>query len=237
MSNTSICTTQRRRNEILEEYFESLKKSGYSWSDIEKYCTPGIVGYERRVKREGEGGTPIHRIGATIRKGTDLKKLTIKTDWYTKKTENNGMKYKISKWGNKKISNDKIGCSRDPPSAPLFVPRTPGGALATRLKKIETSLNQVGIKKIKIIEEGGTTLESLLIKKSPMKEKLCERSNCQICNFEGSKGKCALRGVTYTDTCLECERMGYNAKYYGETSASTHWRALQHISDADRELT
>ena len=31
--------------------------------------------------------------------------------------------------------------------------------------------------------------------------------------------------------------MGYNAKYYGEMSSSTHERGLQDISDADRKLT
>ena len=41
MSNTSRDVTQSRRNLILEEYLESLKRSGYNWVEIEKYCTPG----------------------------------------------------------------------------------------------------------------------------------------------------------------------------------------------------
>ena len=68
----------------------------------------------------------MHRLGAIIRKKTDMRKLTIKQDWYKKQPESED-KYIITKWGNKKINTSKSGCSTDPPSAPLFVPRTPGG--------------------------------------------------------------------------------------------------------------
>ena len=54
MSNTCAGETQVSRNKILEEYFSQLRMSGYSMEEIEKYATPGLVGYVRRVKRESE---------------------------------------------------------------------------------------------------------------------------------------------------------------------------------------
>ena len=50
-----------------------------------------------------------------------------------------------------------LGCSRDPPSAPIFMPRTVRGLLARDLRLIESNLNRIGHKRVKIVEEGGRT--------------------------------------------------------------------------------
>ena len=100
------------------------------------------------------------------------------------------------------------------------------------MRKVETHLNRISKKRVKLVEEGGTTLESILVKSNPLGEAKCTRETCQICRFEKSRGGCQKRSVLYTDTCLVCEEMGVVAKYYGETSASCSERSEQHISDA-----
>ena len=70
LSNTCQRTTQKRRNQIVEEYIDDLRRSGYEEETIRKNITAPIVGYVRRVKREKSGGLPVHRSGDQIRRGT-----------------------------------------------------------------------------------------------------------------------------------------------------------------------
>ena len=81
MSNTCQNTTQYVRNTIIEKYIVELSNSGYSKSEIRKFVIPGLIGYERRVIREGKGGIPIHRPGAVIKKLTAVRKMLNTTDW------------------------------------------------------------------------------------------------------------------------------------------------------------
>ena len=68
------------KNRILECYVTTLRRSGYNDNEIKKFATDGIVDYVRRVKREEEGGDPIHRDKVDIKKSTYSKKLTIKLE-------------------------------------------------------------------------------------------------------------------------------------------------------------
>ena len=116
LSNTGSDMTQKTKNNIREEYCESLRRSGYSNFDIEKFVTPGIVGYQRRAVRESEGGTPVHRLGVNIKLSTVRKKLTIKSDWF-RKTSGEGwiIKYQPKRWGRRDLpSTNPIGCQVAP---------------------------------------------------------------------------------------------------------------------------
>ena len=79
------------------------------------------------------------------------------------------------------------------PSAPLFVPRTPGGALAEILKRIESDLNKVSLRRVKIIEEGGSTIHDLLVKSNPLAVKLCIRDNARFVPSQIARD-CAEKG-------------------------------------------
>ena len=138
----------------------------------------------RRVKREEKGGEPVHWDKVNIKKSTYSKKLAIKRNWYKK--ENKG--YRIRKWGNKVISDKKMGCTSDPPNALIFLPKTPRGVLARRIKEIEANLNKVGMRKVKVVEEGGRQIQDMLVIKNPLGERLCDKLDCQVCQFSNSKG-------------------------------------------------
>ena len=115
-------------------------------------------------------------------------------------------KVKIKTCGNKTIpkSDQTLSCARDPASAPMFVPRTPQGALIGELKKLEDNLNKSGLRRVKLVEEGGLTIADMLVKATPFKTLLCSRGDCQICLIKGSKGQCSVRSITYSNTCLKC---------------------------------
>merc|ERR1712082_453479 len=102
---------------------------------------------------------------SNIRHSTAKKKLTIKTDWYRKTGKADR---RSGWWGTKRTKSDTIGCVRDAPSAPLFIPRTDNGKLMRELKVIEEAMNRIGKYRVKIIEEGGLTLLSALSSKNPL---------------------------------------------------------------------
>lgn len=68
------------KKRIFECYVTTLRKSGFNDNEIKKFTTDGIVDYVRRVKREEEGGDPVHRDKVDIKKSTYSKKLTIKLE-------------------------------------------------------------------------------------------------------------------------------------------------------------
>ena len=102
------------------------------------------------------------------------------------------------------------------------------------LKNAETDLNRVGKKKVKLVEEGGKTLASVLVRTNPLKGKTCRMGDCHICVHKGSKGNCRLRSTCYTNTCLICKQRGMDVKYWGETSESTYERSKTHMDEARR---
>ena len=89
------------------------------------------------------------------------------------------------------------------------------GGLAGKLKKIEKDLNKLTRGKVNIIEEGGKTLEQMLVNAEPMQITTCFRDKCLICAFPEGRGKCRERSVCYVNTCQECERRRTPYKYWG----------------------
>ena len=130
LKNNSEHIPQEEVNIILEDYIRMLKRSGYSDLEVKKYVTSGIIGYERVKKKRKEEGSPLHRPGYVIKRGTYKKSLNLKTTWY-KKTRTDDLKL----W---ERSGGQHGCQYKQPSAPIFVPRTPGGKLAAELREAET---------------------------------------------------------------------------------------------------
>ena len=171
MKNTSDHIPQEEVNSILEEYIRMLTRSGYSDQDVRKYITSGITGYERIKKKCKDEGSPIHRPGYTIKRGTYRKKLNIKTNWY-KKTSTDGLKL----W---ERTGGRNGCQFKQPSAPIFVPRTPGGKLAAELRDTENRLNMVSEHRVKIVEEGGDTIYNTLSRKNPLGSQKCENKKSE----------------------------------------------------------
>ena len=151
LSNTGKDESQEVRKQTLEEYFCTLRMSGYSEPEIKKYAIAAITGYERRVVREAEGGAPVHREKTNIRKSTYRKKLTLRQDWYCKHSK----KYTIKRWGSKVLNNKKIGCKNNPPKCPSIHPKIKRGALAARIREVESKINEVNEIRVKVVEEEG----------------------------------------------------------------------------------
>ena len=79
-NKTFICLGPK--NNILDDYTIQLLKSGYSEEDAKDILTNGIKGYERKVRNAAEEGTPLHRPGGNGEYERNLRRITIKTNWF-----------------------------------------------------------------------------------------------------------------------------------------------------------
>ena len=188
------------------------------------------------------GEQPLHRDGKSTLKKREKKKLLAKTNWYKtgKKEENNDTECKGQK-GRKGSGKNKqrIQENEIQPSAVIFVPRTPHGELATRLREVETEMQKVGKTKVKIVEESGDMAKSLVHKANQWAGDNCQREKCLVCKDGGRNGDCRRRNVTYLTWCRRCKEKGKDSQYLGETSRTGFERGIEHEGDrrAEKEDT
>jgi len=106
----------------------------------------------------------------------------------------------------------------------IFVPATPGSQLKhCYMKEIKETRF-----KIRVVEQSGTTLKSMLQKSDPFKPKQCTKVDCLVCRTDG-KGNCHSTGVTYELVCKVCCN-----KYIGETSRSACTLGREHLNALER---
>ena len=92
----------------------------------------------------------------------------------------------------------------------MFVPYTPKGELARRLREVETDIEKQTGNKLKIVERSGVKLIDLLHRSDPWEGKDCERTGCILCRTKQKTGKyleqdCHRRCIVYETWCLTCE--------------------------------
>ena len=89
----------------------------------------------------------------------------------------------------------------------MFVPYTPGSALAKKLRENEENLAKITQTKMKIVERTGTQLQHLLTRSNPWKGIDCTRTNCLLCFTKNSTEKntrqdCHQRNIVYETRCM-----------------------------------
>ena len=74
---------------------------------------------------------------------------------------------------------------------------------------------------VKIIETGGQTLRSQLVRTDLSG---CLMSDCNLCESGAGGGSHTRKGCVYSRTCKVCEKEGISAKYFGESGRSGYHR-------------
>jgi hypothetical protein len=124
----------------------------------------------------------------------------------------------------------------------LWLPATPGGELLQKIEKeLSTTKGPKGTK-IKLVQKGGKTTASALLKSNPFPRNHCGRPKCIPCiqgGEEGSRGQCYDGGLGYIGGCTRCpeasKALGAKGKdikealYHGESSKTLFRRTLQHF--------
>ena len=125
------------------------------------------------------------------------------------------------------------------PLTVLFVPRTPGGELARRVRQSETEMEKLTGYRVKIVERGGCMIKRMVVKTNPWAEGSCGRQECLICRHEKGAGECSKRSVTYRTRCEVCHERREKEKegearemvYIGESARTGYERGQEHEAD------
>ena len=167
----------------MSESLHSLYLSGYSEQFRYDVITSGIKAYEQQCAKSDAGIIPLHRPRNFNQEERRRKKLLSKTSWYR------------------------------PASAVGFFPGTPGRVFANKVQNIVDEEGQRLDLKIKIIESGGVSLKSKLVKNDLSG---CLFPDCKLCDDDQKGGSHTRRGCVYQGQCVECRNDGVNATYHGE---------------------
>ena len=121
----------------------------------------------------------------------------------------------------------------------MFVPPTPGGELAARLKKREAELAGSTGLRIKFVEQGGVKLKNKLVRADPFPSAECGKLKCPVCKMTefstpAERGtfwtKCTTKSVGYRIICKNCQKSSKLASYEGETGRPARVRLGEHFA-------
>ena len=233
--NTCEKTSQDEKNKMVEEYIDRLKVSGYSKKQVREVITSGLTGYTSKVRRAELEKRPLHRPAQSTLVHRQKKKLLEKTSWY-KPRKDKKLEDRIQlPEGKVKKKMHKKDHTNFEVRAVLFVPRTKGGVLATRLREAEEKLAEITGYKVKVVERGGKMIVRCLHKANPWDGQDCDREDCLLCasqvGGEDTKQSCKKRNIVYATICQECHHEGKVVKYVGESSRSAYERGREHVND------
>ena len=107
----------------------------------------------------------------------------------------------------------------------FYVDATPHSHLA---KKCQRILDNCGIP-IKVFEKTGDTIQNLLVKSDPLKNKKCHDEKCSVCTTNQNNINCKAREVVYENICEHYPTC--KGTYIGETSNPIKERFREHLND------
>ena len=177
---------------VMSEYSNALRCSGYSSTFRAEVIAAALKGFRRQCQAADSGtGPPLFRPRSYERETRRNKKLRSKESWY-------------------RPHHDIVG----------FVPPSPGGELLAGLQKIvKEEGNKIGMK-IKLVEQSGVSVKTLLTRPDLSG---CLHPECDIAENGASHSR---RGANYTGECTVCGN-----QYRGETGSGAHTRISSHKAD------
>ena len=239
MLNTSERLSQQERNIVVENYVKKLTISGYRQDQVQRIVEAGLRGYQAKLETARKNGVELHRSAKTKENLRYKKKLLEKVNWFKKTKVEAGDKTGGKNNSKKIFEKDlrtqatwpKSGANTTPLTV-LFVPRTPYGELARKLRLAEEAIEKITGDRIKIVEKAGTMLKRVLHKSNPWAGGPCGRPDCLVCSHEKGGGNCKKRNITYKTECQTCqERSGKERIYVGESARTAYERGQEHSQD------
>ena len=163
---------------------------------------------ERKKARRKRTGEKFHRKAKTTLHTGTRKKLTGKSSWFKIKPrdeEEERMKKKEYaeriESEDEREKNQKSGMEskKKDPKAVIFVPFTPGSALAKELREVEEMLEKLSGTRFKIVERAGIQLQRVISRTNPWAGSDCQREDCMVCETRletgDNKGMACHRGA------------------------------------------
>jgi hypothetical protein len=160
-----------------------------------------VTGYERLLEQVDRGERPLHRPREWEAAARRRKKVLARAAWHR------------------------------PADTVAFIPATPGGELAERLRAV---LQEEGARlnlNIRTVEAGGVSLKRKLTGGDLRAGEPCGQPGCRLC-ASGTEGGCHRKaGVVYKGTCTLCAQQDITAVYFGESGFSAYYRSNVHASE------
>ena len=184
------------------DFCRRMKASGYDQNYRFQVVKSGMMGFDKMLEEERRGGRPVNQLRTWDEDRRQKKKELQGKNWY----------------------------KRGGFDVPLFVPHTPRGELARRMKEKEEMNNQGRTIRFKIVEKSGVSLEQKLRKSNPWGGERCGRPNCFQCRTDEG-GDCWRESVNYSLVCEECgEEI---CKYFGESGRNGFSRGGEHLANRE----
>ena len=185
---------------VLNDYMGRMKAAGYREDQRKHVLLNAIAIYEKKVKLDSDGETPLNRPSNYKKVERAKQKRMKKKNWATKGGH----------------------------TAVIIVAATPDSKLAKGLQKIADSEKDCGIW-FKIQEKGGQTVERMLQRPNPTASEKCGKESwkkdpCNMCAQSGGGKLCHKCNVMYKYKCDKC-----GAEYIGETSRNFYSRDQEHM--------
>ena len=112
----------------------------------------------------------------------------------------------------------------------LFVQPTKGEVLKKRIQE-EARRQRLNIK---VVEESGRTIKSMVQRSDPSKRKGCWDEQCVVCETK-EEGKCRKESIGYEIWCQKCKEEDERHVMHGESGRCAYVRCGEHIRDYKRK--
>ena len=110
----------------------------------------------------------------------------------------------------------------------LTVPATPGGSLATEVKRNLSRGRQPEGTQTRVLEDGRVCVQVGLVQTNQFPRDVCQRKDCILCIQKGgneANTRCESSNIGYEGECNRCDE---RHAYIGETSRTAFTRAKEH---------
>ena len=200
LRNTRPDKINERRGRLLTDMAEAMLKSGYNEEYRKDVLESCIIGYQKQVAASEAGKVPLYRGREWKEREREQKKKIKKASWFR------------------------------PADSVLFVPVTPAGELANRVRQVVNEESGRLNCRIRVVERGGVTVKQQLMKTDMSRSAPCKMNDCLLCLTNPGEGGGAAHqrsGALYSGTCLICkEEHGENFEsvYFGESGDSGYVR-------------
>ena len=151
LRNTSRNLSCKKKLNILSNYMQILKNSGYIVKFCKEILLAGLNGYNKILETDRLGQKPIYR-----------------TKGWRKSAHWMDRQKKAKNW----LGSHYKSC--------IFVPPTPGSELQKRMQKVELEMRPGGRENwaIKFIETAGKSIERVLVTTDPLNGNRCSDKSC-----------------------------------------------------------
>ena len=245
---------------------QKLVNSGHKVKDVRAILIIGIKGFYSKVRKCKREGVPLHRSAKMSSGARRLAKLTGKSNWFRKVRQADDGDEERAAFYSEEQENKPKGKANSPRrdqqersedtdttrpreelrvTSVLFVEQSKRVTLASKMRETLRRLEPLLGFRMKVVENAGTSLGTLLSNRDPWAGTRCGRESCFPCKQKTERIEdCRKANILYESRCCTCngEEKGktslelddpreHPSIYVGERARTLQERSREHHSD------